>query len=106
MLIKPGSVAKMRGAWRVYIDFTDLNKAISKKPYPLPRIDQLGGFSSGHELLSFLDVYKGYHQILMAEEDIAKTALITDDGIYFFTRMPFSFKGCWRVFPGGHEQGL
>lgn len=36
------------------IDFTDLNKAIPKKPYPLPRIDQLIDVVAGHELLSFL----------------------------------------------------
>lgn len=65
-LSNPVIVAKRGGAWHVYIDFRDLNKAIPKKTYPLPRIDQLVDSIAGHELLSFLDAYKGYYQILIA----------------------------------------
>ena len=32
-------VKKKDGKWRVYVDFTDLNKACRKDPFPLPRID-------------------------------------------------------------------
>ena len=32
-------VKKKTGKWRVYVDFTDLNKACPKDPFPLPRID-------------------------------------------------------------------
>lgn len=85
-------VAKPGGTWRVCIDFTDLSKSIPKKSYPLPRIDQLVNSLMGHEFFSFLDAYKGYHKILMAEEDMAKTAFVTDDGIYFYTKMPFMLK--------------
>lgn len=65
MPIKPLVVAKPGGAWRVFINFTDFNKAILKKPYILPLIGQLVDSITGHELLSFLDGYKGYHQIPM-----------------------------------------
>lgn len=37
----PIVITKPGGAWRVFIDFTDLNKAIPKKTYSLPRYDQL-----------------------------------------------------------------
>ena len=33
-------VKTKNGKWRVYVDFTYLNKACSKDPFPLPRIDQ------------------------------------------------------------------
>lgn len=52
----------------------------------------------GHELLSFLDAYKGYHQIQMEEHDMAKMAFVTDDGIYCYTRIPFGFKNAGENF--------
>ena len=32
-------VKKKIGKWRVCVDFTDLNKACPKDPFPMPRID-------------------------------------------------------------------
>ena len=32
-------VKKKNGNWRVCVDFTDLNKACPKDPFPMPRID-------------------------------------------------------------------
>jgi len=62
-------VKKKNRKWRMCVDFTDLNKACPKDSFPLPHIDQLIDATAGHELLSFLDAYSGYNQILMEEED-------------------------------------
>ena len=35
-------VKKANGKWRMFVDFTDLNKACPKDSYPLPRIDKIG----------------------------------------------------------------
>jgi hypothetical protein len=51
------------------VDYTGLNKACPKVPYPLPRIDQIVDSTVGCETLSFLDAYSGYHQIRMKESD-------------------------------------
>ena len=32
-------VKKKKGKWQVCVDFTDLNKAYLKDPFPMPRID-------------------------------------------------------------------
>src|SRR5213592_804102 len=91
-LANPVVVPKANGKWRVCVDYTDLNKACPKDPFPLPRIDQIVDSTAGCDLLSFLDAYSGYHQIFMAKEDEEKTAFITPYGTYCFLRMPFGLK--------------
>ena len=44
---------------------------------------------SGKKYLSKFDLIKGYWQITVAPEDVFKTAFVTPDGQYDFTRMPF-----------------
>ena len=51
------------GKWRVCVDFTHLNKACPKDPFPMPRIDQLVDATVGHPRINFLDAFQGYHQI-------------------------------------------
>ena len=59
------------------VDFTDLNQVCPKDSFPLPRINQLADSTAGHKLLTFMDAFSGYNQILMAEEDQEKTAFVT-----------------------------
>jgi hypothetical protein len=40
-LAYPVLVKKKGGKWRMCVDYTGLNKACPKVPYPLPRIDQI-----------------------------------------------------------------
>ena len=54
-------VKKKTGKWRVCVDFTDLNKACPKDPFPVPQIDQLVDATVGHPRMSFLDAFQGYH---------------------------------------------
>jgi hypothetical protein len=56
-LAKPVLVRKKGGKWRMCIDYTGLNKACPKVPYPLPRINQIVDSTAGCEALSFLDAY-------------------------------------------------
>ena len=62
-------VRKKSGKWRVCVDFTDLNKACPKDPFPMPRIDWLVDSTVEHPRMSFLDTFQGYHQIPLAAED-------------------------------------
>ena len=54
-------VKKKNGKWRVCVDFTDLNRAYPKDPFPLPKIDQLVDATYRHPRMSFLDAFQGYH---------------------------------------------
>nr|BBF89922.1 putative GAG-POL precursor, RIRE2 [Oryza sativa f. spontanea] len=97
-LANPVVVPKANGKLRMCIDYTDLNKACPKDPYPLPRIDQIVDSTAGCDLLCFLDAYSGYHQIRMAREDEEKTAFITPVGTYCYTSMPFGLKNAGPTF--------
>ena len=70
-------VKKANGKWRMYVDFTDLNKACPKDSYPLPRIDYLVDSTASYRLLSFMDAFSGYNQIRMDEVDQEKTSFVT-----------------------------
>jgi len=85
-------VKKKNGKDRVCIDFTDLNKSCPKDSFPLPHIDRLVESTAGNELLSFMDAFSGYNQIMMNPEDQEKTSFITDRGIYCYKVMPFGSK--------------
>jgi len=85
-------VKKPNGKWHVCMDFTNLNKACSKDSYPLPQIDWLVDETLGYQLLSFLDAFSRYHQIMMYLPDQEKTMFITKKWTYCYKVMPFRVK--------------
>ena len=85
-------VPKKRGKWRVYIDYTNLNDICPKDSFPLSRIDQIVDATVGHGMLSFIDVFSGYHQIPMFQLDEEKIAFVTPHGLYCYRVMSFGLK--------------
>nr|GEW82668.1 reverse transcriptase domain-containing protein [Tanacetum cinerariifolium] len=70
-LSNPVMVKKHDGSWRMCVNFTDLNRAYA---------------------------YKGYHQIQLAEADEEKTTFHTGQGVYCYTKMPFSLKNAGATY--------
>jgi len=66
-LANPVLVKKKNGKMRMCVDYTSLNKACLKVPFPLPHIDQIVDSTMGCETLLFLHAYSGYRQIKMKE---------------------------------------
>jgi hypothetical protein len=91
-LANPVLVKKKNEKWRMCVDYTSLNIACPKVPFPLPRIDQIVDSTAGCETLSFLDAYFGYHQIEVKESDQLKTSFITPFGMYCYVTMPFGLR--------------
>jgi len=85
-------VTKANDKWRMYVDYTNLNRACSKDSYMLPNIDQLVDGASDHKILSFLDAYSGYNQISMHPRDKEKTAFMMDGANYYYEVMSFDLK--------------
>ncbi|XP_013629770.1 PREDICTED: uncharacterized protein LOC106335718 [Brassica oleracea var. oleracea] len=97
-LANPVVVKKKNGKWRVCVDFTYLNKACPKDSYPLPSIDHLVESTAGNEMLTFMDAFSGYNQIMMHPDDREKTAFITDRGTYCYKVMPFGLKNAGETY--------
>ena len=74
---------------RVCVDFRNLNKASPKDDFPLPHIDMLVDSTAWHAMLSFMDGFSGYNQIMMAPEDRKKTSFIIEWGTYCYRVMSF-----------------
>ena len=85
-------VKKASGNWRMCVEFTDLNKACSKDSYPLLRVDILVDSTAQHQLLNFMDVFSGYNQIRMHEDNQEKTSFVTSQGLFYYKVMPFGLK--------------
>ena len=82
-------VQKKDGSYRFCVDYRKINTITRKDAYPLPRIDDTIEALSGSQWFSTLDLLWGYWQVEMSEEDRAKTAFSTHEGLYEFKVMPF-----------------
>ncbi|GJT39786.1 putative reverse transcriptase domain-containing protein [Tanacetum coccineum] len=91
-------VKKKDGSFRICIDYHELNKLTMKNHYPLPRIDDLFDQLQGSRVYFKINLRSGYHQLIVREEDIPKTAFRTHYGHYEFQVMPFGLTNAPAVF--------
>ena len=73
---------------RMCIDFTDLNKACKKDPFPLPRIDASVEKAAKCKRFSLLDCFLGYHQIWLNKEDEEKTSFTAPSELIVTSECP------------------
>ena len=65
---------KNNGKLRVIVDFRDLNVVTPKDMHVMPIVDMLVDSIANNELLSFMDSFSRYNQILIVVDDISKIA--------------------------------
>lgn len=95
---KLAPVRKKNGDIRICIDFRNLNKASQKDNFPLPTMEKNLHSIAGFELMSFLDGFSGYNQILVHPDDRLKTTFRTKWGTYAYQKMPFSLINAGATF--------
>ena len=91
-------VTKKDGSFRMCGDYLRLNSVTEPDRYAVPLIADLTARLHGRKVFGKIDLVKGYHQIPMAENDIAKTAVTTPFGTFEFLRMPFGLKTAGQTF--------
>lgn len=89
---------KKNDKMRMFIYFTDLDKACVKDSILLPRIDASVDKAAGCQPFSLLDCFSGYHQIWLKKEDEGKTSFTTPFCTYCYTGMLEGLKNAGTTF--------
>ena len=80
-------VRKNNGDIWICIDCRNLNRACQKDNFPLPTMEQILQSVAGSELMSLLDGFLGYNQILVHLDDRLKTTFRTKWGTYAYQKI-------------------
>ncbi|CAH2235236.1 jg10488 [Pararge aegeria aegeria] len=91
-------VKKKNGDSRLCVDYRALNAVTLKERYPLPNIDDQVSKLAGKRYFTSLDLAQSYHQVRISPEDTHKTAFVTPQGHYEYTRVPFGLANAASVF--------
>ena len=68
---------KTIGEFMIYVDLRKLNDECLHDPFPTPFIDEVLENVGGQEMYSFIDVFSGYHQVRITQEDRHKITFVT-----------------------------
>ena len=88
-------VKKKDGAWRMCVDYRDVNARTKHDAYPLPRINVLLQKLGKAKYLTKIDLAAGFHQVPVCPESREITAFCTPEPINGYSHFQ------WKVMPFG-----
>ena len=89
---------KTDGSIRLCIDYRKINAITEADSYYMTTLEEILERVGGSRCVSKLDLCKGFYQIEVEEESMAKTAFITPFGKFEFKRMPFGLRNAPAIF--------
>ena len=81
-------IPKKDGRVRFITDFRELNKAIQRRPWPMPHITDLLQDIGQYKFVTALDLSMGYYHMVLDEELSDMTTFMLPWGLYKYKRLP------------------
>uniref|UniRef100_A0A131YJ66 RNA-directed DNA polymerase n=1 Tax=Rhipicephalus appendiculatus TaxID=34631 RepID=A0A131YJ66_RHIAP len=97
-------ITKKDGAVRVCLDPRNLNAALKRHHYPIPRPEELFASLSGSTVFSILDAKSAFWQLTLDEASSRLCTFTTPWGRYRFLRVPFGLATAPELFQQAIEQ--
>lgn len=92
------SVEKPGGGTRYVGDYRSLNSITTPDRYPIPNINNFTSRLHNTKIYSHLDLVKAFHQIPVHPDDIQKTAITCEFGLFEYLTMPFGLRNASNSF--------
>jgi hypothetical protein len=97
---------KPSGDLRLVTDFREVNKLLCRKPYPMPKIDELFQNIDGYDYATILDLQKGFYHVALDEKAQRIFTTVLPWGKYTYQQMPMGYAGAPDVFQHQMDQIL
>jgi hypothetical protein len=82
------TIKKPDGSLRSLADFRELNKRIRRKPFPIPKIQDMLQKLKGFRWVTSFDLNMGYHHVLLDAEASKLCTIVLPWGKYEYLRLP------------------